>query len=181
MSWAEPLRWVIVALAAAEAAAALGARVTVLARCESSRAAYHRRAPDGVRVLVNIREALLDCLADADLVIGAILVSTWDTPAMITEADLRLMRVGAVIVDATCGYGATCVLILAESHITVSTWPEHQLAHIDVFTCRADTRPSRAIQPILDQLAGQVTHTQNVPRTPPGSLLPLEGLDERPA
>ncbi|HEX3963915.1 MAG TPA: hypothetical protein VHZ03_45940 [Trebonia sp.] len=90
---------------AAAEAAALGARVTVLARCESSRATYSGRAPVGVRVLVNTREALLDCLASADLVIGAILVSTWDTPAMITEADLRLMRAGAVIGDATCGYG----------------------------------------------------------------------------
>jgi len=70
------------------------------------------------------------------------------------------------------------VLILAESHITVSTWPEHQLAHIDVFTCRADSEPGRAIQPILDLLTGQITHTQNVPRTPPGSLLPPEALDK---
>ena len=57
----------------------------MLARCESSRAAYSGRAPAGARVLVNTREVLLDCLAAADLVIGAILVSTWDTPAMITE------------------------------------------------------------------------------------------------
>jgi alanine dehydrogenase len=91
--------------AAAETAAALGARVTVLARCESSRTAYCGQAPAGVQVLVNTREVLLECLADADLVIGAILVSTWDTPAMITEDDLRVMRPGAVIVDATCGYG----------------------------------------------------------------------------
>ena len=90
---------------AAETAAALGARVTVLARCESSRAAYQAQAPAGVRVLVNTRPVLLECLSRADLVIGAILVSTWDTPALITEADLKLMRAGAVIVDATCGYG----------------------------------------------------------------------------
>jgi alanine dehydrogenase len=77
----------------------------VLGRCQSSRAAYQNRAPAGVQVLVNTRQALLDCLAGADLVIGAILVSTYDTPAMITEADLGLMRTGAVIVDATCGYG----------------------------------------------------------------------------
>jgi len=107
---AEPASIVIigtgnVGTAAAETAAALGARVTVLARCESSCAAYSRRAPTGIRVLVNTREVLLDYLAAADLVIGAILVSTYDTPAMITEADLKLMRPGAVIVDATCGYG----------------------------------------------------------------------------
>jgi alanine dehydrogenase len=91
--------------AAAETAAALGARVTVLTRCESSRVAYCDRAPARTRVLVNTREALLECLAGADLVIGAILVSTWDTPAMITEDDLKAMQPGAVIVDATCGYG----------------------------------------------------------------------------
>jgi len=109
-SGAEPASVVIigcgnVGAAAAEAAAALGARVTVLARCESSRAAYAGRAPVRTQVLVNTREALLDCLSGADLVIGAILVSTYDTPAMITEDDLRLMRPGAVIVDSTCGYG----------------------------------------------------------------------------
>jgi alanine dehydrogenase len=91
--------------AAAETAATLGARVTVLTRCESSRASYCDRAPTGTRTLVNTREALLECLAGADLVIGAVLVSTWDTPAMITENDLTVMRPGAVIVDATCGYG----------------------------------------------------------------------------
>jgi alanine dehydrogenase len=94
-----------VGAAAAETAASLGANVTVLTRGEPSRADYLRQAPGGVRVLVNSRETLLECLAEADLVIGAILVSTYDTPAMISEADLAVMRRGAVIVDATCGYG----------------------------------------------------------------------------
>lgn len=65
------------------------------------------------------------------------------------------------------GHGTTCVLILAESHITVSTWPEHQLAHIDVFTFRADTDPGHAIEPILTALGGQITRTQTVPRLAP--------------
>jgi alanine dehydrogenase len=94
-----------VGAAAARTAAALGANVTVLARTENSRADYLRRAPAGVRIIVNTRPVLLDCLATADLVIGAILVSTYDTPAMIGEADLAIMRPGAVIVDVTCGYG----------------------------------------------------------------------------
>jgi S-adenosylmethionine decarboxylase len=67
-------------------------------------------------------------------------------------------------------HGATCVLILAESHITVSTWPEHQLAHIDVFTCRAIMEPGKAIQPVLDVLGGHVAHTRNVPRLSPAAL-----------
>lgn len=108
---AEPARVVVigcgnVGAAAARAAAALGARVTVLVRSEASAASYAPCAPYGVRIDVNTPELLPSLLAQADLVIGAILVSTFDTPPMIAEADLAAMQAGAVIVDATCGYGA---------------------------------------------------------------------------
>lgn len=91
--------------AAARTAAAFGAQVTVLARTEQSAQRYAAGAPQAVAVQVNTPETLCAALASADLVIGAILISTFDTPAMITERHLRLMRPGAVIVDATCGYG----------------------------------------------------------------------------
>ena len=32
-------------------------------------------------------------------------------------------------------YGISGVVVIAESHITVHTWPEHNYAAIDVFTC----------------------------------------------
>ncbi|SHG79670.1 NAD(P)-dependent oxidoreductase [Streptoalloteichus hindustanus] len=91
--------------AAARTAAALGAEVTVLVRSETSANRYLPTVPRGVRVTVNTPESRHSALSGADLVIGAILVSTFDTPPMITEADLREMKQGAVIVDATCGYG----------------------------------------------------------------------------
>ena len=94
-----------VGAAAAATAAALGAEVIVLAHTEASAADYRRRAPAGVRVLVNTDTARTAALAQADLVIGAILISTYDTPSMITASDLPRMKPGAVIVDATCGYG----------------------------------------------------------------------------
>ncbi|WP_405145121.1 adenosylmethionine decarboxylase [Sphaerisporangium sp. NBC_01403] len=64
-------------------------------------------------------------------------------------------------------HGATCVLVLAESHILVSTWPESGLAHLDVFTCRADVDPDEAIGPLLAALGGQVRNAQRVPRLAP--------------
>ncbi len=94
-----------VGAAAAETAAVLGANVTVLTHGEPSRADYLRRAPGGVQVVVNTRETLLECLAEADLVIGAILVSTYDTLPMISEADLAVMRPGAVIVAGLSPWG----------------------------------------------------------------------------
>lgn len=101
--------------------------------------------------------------------------------AMHHAADKLGCTIRAQVIEPFQPHGATCVVILAESHITVSTWPEHHLAHIDVFTCRADTSPGLAIQPILELLAGQVTHTRNVPRTPPESPLPAQGPDDNPA
>jgi S-adenosylmethionine decarboxylase len=75
-------------------------------------------------------------------------------------------------------HGTTCVLVLAESHLTVSTWPEHNLAHIDLFTCRADTDPDHAVTPILGILGSTTVHTQHVPRLGPTHL---NGTNQRTA
>lgn len=64
-------------------------------------------------------------------------------------------------------HGATCMLVLAESQLVVSTWPEHQLAHIDLFTCRADTDPEHAIAPILTALHAGTVHDQRIHRSGP--------------
>lgn len=44
--------------------------------------------------------------------------------------------------------GVTGVLVLAESHITVHTWPEYNYAAFDVFMCGA-CKPDRAVEVII--------------------------------
>ncbi len=87
--------------------------------------------------------------------------------AMRETAGLLGCTARAELIEPFQPHGATCVLVLSESHITVSTWPEHQLAHIDVFTCRADVDPGAAVCPILSVLGGQISHEQRVPRLAP--------------
>jgi S-adenosylmethionine decarboxylase len=41
--------------------------------------------------------------------------------------------------------GNTGLAILAESHITVHTWPEKKFIAIDIFTCGKNVNPSNAI------------------------------------
>lgn len=41
--------------------------------------------------------------------------------------------------------GITGVLILAESHVSVHTWPERNYVAVDAFTCGAHTSPQKAI------------------------------------
>jgi S-adenosylmethionine/arginine decarboxylase-like enzyme len=46
------------------------------------------------------------------------------------------------------------------------------LAHIDLFTCRADIEPEHAITPILDALGGTVVHGQRIHRAGPYRAVP---------
>ena len=46
--------------------------------------------------------------------------------------------------------GVTGVLMLAESHITVHTWPEEHYAAFDVFMC-GDAKPEKAARIIADR------------------------------
>ena len=41
-----------------------------------------------------------------------------------------------------CPHGVTAVALLAESHISIHTWPEDGIAVCDVFTCGEKTSPS---------------------------------------
>jgi S-adenosylmethionine decarboxylase len=50
-----------------------------------------------------------------------------------------LRQAGATVVQETShnfpGAGLTCVLILAESHAVLHTWPETGTVNIDIFSC----------------------------------------------
>ncbi len=49
-------------------------------------------------------------------------------------------------------HGATGVILLAESHISIHTWPEHGLATVDVFTCGDPEKAHRAMEYIIEYL-----------------------------
>lgn len=41
--------------------------------------------------------------------------------------------------------GITAIALLAESHMSIHTWPEHGYAAVDVFTCGETMDPQKAI------------------------------------
>lgn len=52
-------------------------------------------------------------------------------------------------------HGVSGVVIIAESHIFIHTWPEHGYAAIDIFTCGDSVRPARAAEVLISKLGAK--------------------------
>ncbi len=52
-------------------------------------------------------------------------------------------------------HGVSGVVVIAESHLAIHTWPEHGYAAIDLFTCGAHVRPERCFEYLVEALKAQ--------------------------
>lgn len=101
---------------------------------------------------------------DGERFAGAhLIVDMWGASRLDDLAYLeRAMRDAAVAAGATVldshmhhfapNNGVTGMLILAESHISIHTWPEHGFAALDIFMC-GETRPELAVDVLRQRLA----------------------------
>ena len=60
--------------------------------------------------------------------------------------------------------GVTALALLAESHISVHTWPEHGYAAVDIFTCGETAQPQRACAFLVRALAASDYTLKVLPR-----------------
>ncbi|MBO1005955.1 adenosylmethionine decarboxylase [Pseudogracilibacillus auburnensis] len=60
--------------------------------------------------------------------------------------------------------GVSGVVILAESHLSVHTFPEHGYASIDIYTCGRHTQPGLAIQHLICSLEAEYNHSHELIR-----------------
>jgi S-adenosylmethionine decarboxylase len=61
-------------------------------------------------------------------------------------------------------HGVTAVGLLAESHLSIHTWPEHGYAAVDVFTCGETTDPRKACEYLVKRFAAREHRLLVVPR-----------------
>lgn len=53
-------------------------------------------------------------------------------------------------------YGVTYVFVLAESHLSIHTYPENGNAYIDIFTCVLEFDMTRAINALMNQFGEDI-------------------------
>ena len=74
-----------------------------------------------------------------------------DDPEFIVMAlQIGASRAKSKLLGVNCHHfkpqGVTAIAMLAESHISIHTWPEHSLAKCDIFTCSYKTKPLDAVE-----------------------------------
>ena len=98
----------IVGINAAKMAAGMGAHVVILDLSLERLRYLSDVMPANVQLLHSNRFAILEQIADADLVVGGVLVPGAVAPKLILKGDLKTMRQGSVIVDVAIDQGG-CV------------------------------------------------------------------------
>lgn len=60
--------------------------------------------------------------------------------------------------------GLTAVLLLAESHISIHTWPEKNYLAIDIFTCGKKSMPYKALEHLIKAFKPKKTYIREIKR-----------------
>jgi alanine dehydrogenase len=106
----------IVGINAAKMAAGFGAKVVVLDISLERLRYLSDVMPANVQLVFSNRHNVLEQIATADLVVGAVLIPGAKAPKLVRRDDLRLMRAGAVIVDVAIDQGGCIETIKATTH-----------------------------------------------------------------
>lgn len=61
-------------------------------------------------------------------------------------------------------HGVSGIAVIAESHISLHTWPEHGYVALDVFTCGEKVLPEAAFEVFRDLFRPQRTHLIEIKR-----------------
>jgi alanine dehydrogenase len=118
----------VVGANAAKVAAGLGANVTIL-DINLDRLRYlDDTMPKNVTTLYSDRHNILDCIALADLVIGAVLIPGARAPYLIRKEDLKRMKPRSVIIDVAIDQGG-CVETSRPTTHAKPTYIEDEIVH----------------------------------------------------
>ncbi len=96
----------------------------------------------GTHLLVELRESDPVLLDDLSFIRSTLLTAAHDLGVTVLTHNFHQFS----------PQGVTGIISIAESHISIHTWPEFAYAAVDIFTCGASFEPRRAAEEIARKL-----------------------------
>lgn len=94
----------------------------------------------------------------------------YDDPALVeaalrqAAAAARARVLGVHVHGFGDGMGVTGVVLLAESHISIHTWPEHGVAAVDLFVCGRDVDAEAGLAAMVALFGARITSRHEIAR-----------------
>ncbi len=95
----------------------------------------------GTHLLVELRECNPEILRSLDKVRNALVSAAKEAKATIVDISFHEFN----------PFGVSGVVVIAESHLTIHTWPEYDYAAVDIFTCGDVIKPEVAASYLIKQ------------------------------
>jgi len=94
--------------------------------------------------------------------------------AMVSAAEAASATIVDVSFHEFSPFGISGMVIIAESHLSIHTWPEYGYAAVDIFTCGDLIKPSQAAAYLIEQFESRNPSVVEMKR---GIIDPLRNLN----
>ena len=99
----------------------------------------------GKHLLLELKDCDKEILNDLDSLKGALRTAANDAGATVLEESFHRFN----------PHGISGVVIIAESHLFIHTWPEYGYAAADIFTCGDSVQPEKAAETLISKLGAK--------------------------
>lgn len=94
--------------------------------------------------------------------------------AMVSAAEAASATIVDVSFHEFSPFGISGMVIIAESHLSIHTWPEYGYAAVDIFTCGDLIQPAEAASYLIEQFESKNPSVVEMKR---GIISPLENIN----
>ena len=99
----------------------------------------------GTHLLVDLRGCNIEAIKDLEFVKNSKIGAAKEAAATIVDVSFHEFN----------PFGISGMVVIAESHLSIHTWPEYGFAAVDIFTCGDLIKPEIAAQYLIERFGSQ--------------------------
>lgn len=99
----------------------------------------------GTHLLVDLRDCNIDAIRDLEFVKDSLVQAAKAASATVVDVSFHEFN----------PFGISGMVVIAESHLSIHTWPEYGYAAVDIFTCGDLIKPETAAAYLIERFGSQ--------------------------